>query len=764
MPVPLHYSNSIPASRANQQFRCQEPAYSDGWHRKRLGQPPSSESFRSFTEKRSDLGSYKRNIGNVPTLYNIDTKEPLPVSRPKDAWSATSTEVSSPEIHRDSLESRNLPLWWTATLAVVPVLAFTVTFIAIVAVHRVQRDMTSPFDDIKVSKRDWVTLLVQFSPTRLVFVAGFGSTIAPLLLGSLMTLWHYPTARKLFILSSQEHPDKLPTPQQLSMLISLSAGSIDELRKYVLYRCRRFRAKEANMLTASALVLFVSALLAGLVLLADIGIHNFTSTTQISSAVESQTIGANGRGLAPHCIGFSRASNQGLPCSVVADDAIGANAMAFDPGEIILMGRNRSRANTPWTLSDHEDPNQDLLLLLPKIDDLDSDQDFQASTVAISTQCQPMTTQCNVRMNEGSGGPNETYILFNCTDNFRGVLGAPETVAADTITWTSTDSTTPDFNFKLDRNFQYSYFSDSDLTTPYNSIGGVPNSGSDSSSNTSLPDSDLLSTYYLAVAGLVPVQNNADGQSLLQDTPSAFPLPGSPLIAYTLNCTITSYAITYTWSNNYLLTPSDPQNSPLLSITPLQNGTILEIAHGMQATGMPSLSQAQSLASVVSPSMTAFARAYANLHSQDTLALIASVMTPRTNLRQARRETLLVAQIPLWSFIGLIVANFAFVAFSAVLAVRALILVSAPHASDRHGGGNGRSMAAETRDMVAKLSVEGLAAAAFEDRGGKQDPGAIVRDEDEMFEESRIGGASRRIALRRAVGGTVALRIEQPHL
>lgn len=700
-----------------------------------LRHPKSSESVQSFAGRKPVLQNHKRDVGNVPTLYDIDTKEPLPVRNQEKDWSIPSTASSSPVEKVRSSQCKNLPLWWTASLAVVPILAFTITIVVIVVVDRVTSDQTGPFDNTRGSDSDRSSILVNRSATQLVFIAGFSGTLAPMLLGSLMTLWHYPTARRMVALSEQGDPNKLPTPQQLSILIGLSAGSVDELRKYILYRCRRYRAAEAAILTRSALMLFLGVALAGLVLLADVGIHNFTSTISISlSDVLSEPGGAYGRGLSPHCINFDRRANQGLPCTVVADDSVGGNAIAFDSGEIISMQVNSSKVNSAWQLANPGESDQDLTLLMPQTETLQSGRDFIASTIGVATHCSPSTQQCRVRMNEGSG-PNDTYILFNCTDAFRGVLGAPETVAADTISWTRTDDTTPEFNFKLDRNFQYAYFEDASLTRPYNSIGGVPGSGEDSSGEDALPDDDLLVTYRLATAGVVPVQSNKEGLKLIND-PAAVPI-GDSLIAYTLNCSVTAYNVNYTWFKN---------NIQKLSRIEVTNGSILELAHGMQAVGMPSLSQAQSMASLTS-SMVDFARTYANLHSQDTLALIASVMSPRANIQEAQTVDILVANVQIWSFAALLTANAMFIIFSSALAARALL-----HNSP------------EARDMVAKLSVGGLAAAAFEDRNGKQDPGPIVADPDEMFEENRIGMASRRVALRKATGGTVALRIEQPHL
>jgi hypothetical protein len=716
--MPLQFSNTI--SSTNQSLR----------------EHKSSDSFQSFAGRKQTLANYKRDIGNVPTLYNIDTHEPLPICHADKEWSISSTASYSPVDPAGTPYYRNLPLWWTSLVAVVPILAFTIAFVAIVFAKRAIIDYNGPFDDHVGTGNKTSDILVEISATRLVFIAGFSSTLAPMLLGSLMTLWHYPTAMKMVALSNLQDPSKLPTPQQLSILIGLCAGSLDDLRKYVYYHFRRFRAAEATILTKSALVLLVSAMLAGLVLAGDIAVHNYTSTIAVSiSAIQDSPSSSYGRGLAEHCLGFDRIKNQGLPCTVVADASVGANAVAFDSSEIIAMQSNQSKVNSMWQVPDHDNPDQDLVLLMPQTEFLDAERDFIASTIGVGTHCTPSTQRCDVRLNDDA---NNTYVLFNCTENFRGALGAPESFSAVSTSWTRTDATTPDFNFKLDRNFQYAYFSDAGLTTPYNSIGGIPGSGNDSSATLALPDSSLLRTYHLAVAGIIPVQSNSADSTMLSD-PSALALSPS-LIAYTLNCSVSAYSINYTWSTSNILSYTS-------TLSP--NGSILELAHGMQAVGMPSLSQAQSLASLT-PNMTLFARAYANLHSQDTIALISSATSPRRNTHEALRHPLLVAKLPLWAFICSVAANAIFILFACVLAARALL----QHARDPTG----------TRDMVAKLSVEGLAASAFEDRNGKQNPGEVVVDPDDMFEESRIGVASRRVALRKAVGGAMALRIEQPHL
>ena len=198
---------------------------------------------------------------------------------------------------------------------------------------------------------------------------------------------------------------------------------------------------------------------------------------------------------------------------------------------------------------------------------------------------------------------------------------------------------------------------------------------------------------------------------------------------------MTSYDVSYNWINGTI---------DSFNYTATKNGSIIELAHGMQATGMPALSQAQSLASLSNTS-AALARSFADQHSENSLTLIASVMSPRTNGAEAIRENLLVARISTNAFGFLIASNLLYVTFSLVLAIRAW-----------------RMDSPETRDMIARMSVEGLAAMAFEDTIEKRS--RRVNDSKDMFEESRIGDSSRRVGMKPFSGGGHVMFVEQPRI
>ncbi|KAK5057828.1 hypothetical protein LTR84_011829 [Exophiala bonariae] len=671
--------------------------------------------------------------GRAGTLKfdELDINKALPVPE-KAIYLSRRSSFNSLIQTKQEPKFSNLALCWTTFIVTVPILGFTVAVLGFVLKYRLPKTPPHPFLVESDGRKDGLIILIDFSATRLAFIASWSSTLAPMLLGSLMALWHIPTACNLAFLTRVGDVQQLPTPHQLSMLVGLSAGSLDELRKYFLYRINKVKAEQPVLLSRSACVLSMSAVLAALIFCADTAIHTFTSTVSYNrNTIREEPLLSFGRGISPECIDFDRSLNQGLPCTVVADATVGANFIARDSGEIISLGRNVSISNTIWKVTADDLQQGDLMVLMPQATNASVGVEYSASTVGVSTQCIPSTKQCQVRMSEDTS-PEDSYVVFNCTENFRGVLGASPDVAKDSVVWTQTDSTTPDFNVKLDRNFQYAYFSDSEMAQIYNSIGGSPtNSGS--SGDLALPDSKLINPIHLATAGLIPVQNGAAGESLSADA-DVFSLGGS-LIAYSLNCTVTSYDVIYTWVNGSI-------NS--FTYTPTSNGSMIELAHGMQAEGMPSLSQSQSLASL-SDSANGMARSFSNSHSVDALTLIASVMSPRKNTVEATTESLLVTEMSALAFSFLIVSNLLYIIFGVVLAIRAWMA-------------NSR----DSRDMVARLSVEGLSAMALEDTIEKRV--RRVDDTKDMFEESRIGVASRKVGLKAYPGGGHVMTVEQPRL
>jgi hypothetical protein len=114
-------------------------------------------------------------------------------------------------------------------------------------------------------------------------------------------------------------------------------------------------------------------------------------------------------------------------------------------------------------------------------------------------------------------------------------------------------------------------------------------------------------------------------------------------------------------------------------------------------------------------------------------------------MAEATRKDMLITEMSTAAFGFLVGSNLLYVVFGLVLLVRAW----------RHNS-------PDARDMVARLSVEGLSAMAFEDTVEKRV--RRVDDVKDMFEESRIGDSSRKVGLKAFPGGGHVMFVEQPRL
>ena len=455
----------------------------------------AARTLRRLTPVVFHIPSGQRRMGTLH-FEELDFDLEKPVTAPSQSipLSRESSLDSLQSNTKSKSRSLNMGLCWIVTLVGLPMLAFTAALLVLVFIYRLPNSTTHPFGVSTRVSSDRQSILVNYSATRLTFIASWSSTLAPMLLGSLMALWHIPTACKLAASTVHNTASALPTPRQLSILIGLASGSLDELRKYFMYQSARVRAKQPQILTRSVLILVISSIMTFLIFCADTAIHAFTSTVPFSrSQMQVQLSRDFGRGLLGECINFDRETNQGLPCTVIADASVGANVIARNAGEVISLQRNVSSENSIWTVQDEKLKNGDLLILMPQLANIPPDLDYRATTVGVSTQCVPSSRRCDVRLTGGLG-PETSYVVFNCTDHFRGVLGADPSISNNTLVWTHTDSTTPDFNFKYDRNFQYAYFSDPGLDKIYNSIGGnATNDGA--SGELALPNAELIKSY-----------------------------------------------------------------------------------------------------------------------------------------------------------------------------------------------------------------------------------------------------------------------------
>jgi hypothetical protein len=284
-----------------------------------------------------------------------------------------------------------------------------------------------------------------------VFIASRASQVASLLAGPMMTLWTWRATQSLLLLSSEVGATKLPTPDQLSLLVGLCLASLDALWDYTLYRHfrprkNRKRTPVSPVLVRTGLILYLTLFLSGTVLIADTVLHYTTSTINLDDVSVSKQLGGSGRALSETCLQLNRTENNGYPCSrnFVSD----LDTFYREQNEMFYLRHNTSQTSEIRLAPAQGSVLGDIAMLLPQSSTLSPFVDYRASTIGISTHCKPITDKCDF----GVRGTNDAYSGFSCSPYFYGVLGKPAVVANDSTT--TDDPDIPPLAFKLSPNLQ----------------------------------------------------------------------------------------------------------------------------------------------------------------------------------------------------------------------------------------------------------------------------------------------------------------------
>ena len=281
------------------------------------------------------------------------------------------------------------------------------------------------------------------------------------------------------------------------------------------------------------------------------------------------------------------------------------------------------------------------------------------------------------------------HTLFNCTDQFWGVIGAAPN-ASQTFT-KAIDANVPGLAYKPASNLEYGFFNNTQLTLPYNPIGY------DSSGATAFPplsDAELINPIYSAFAGRIGWAWESAGSQLNSDNEMFLPIDDQVFSDFVLNCTITSYEVNLTFTNGSVRA---------MEYEPTKNGSLLEIFHGIQfyvefQTGAPDLQEYLQQVALQNTSQ-ALAKAWGNLYSQKIMSTIGAYTSPRMNVKEQQRRSLLVASVSKAALGALIACSLAYTVLGVILCIVAL-----------------RSSATEVRDLAAQLSLAGLVTSAFGDQ------------------------------------------------
>jgi hypothetical protein len=540
-----------------------------------------------------------------------------------------------------------------------------------------------------------------------------------------MTLWTLPIAQSMWIASTTRQYTRLPTPYQLSLIIGASLASYQRLWTYFGYLLSRNRSKIPRVLHGAAAI-FSSAIVLSLAVFAtDVYLHYTTQTISFDEIADPQQIQSSyGRGLDQYCLDFNRTQNLGFPCSY---DPRGIDPnFSAQQNELFYLQHNMSDTSEIRFVSSNSLPHGDLALLVPQSQSIPPGIDFRASTIGVSSQCKPISTECDMRYGTDDGG---YHTLFNCSENFWGILGKPP-IIADIGGAIAPDASISDLAYKTAANLQYAFFVDESLNTVYNSVGYDPKTYQSTLADTpdvysALPDADLINPIQFAMAGRFSFSAELAGLPLNSD-PGIFVDPDNsrPWADFVLQCSLTSYEVDYTWVQGSV------QNA---SFVPTSNGSLLEIFHGSQFyisinDGGFDL-QDYMLQAALQNTSEQFAKTWANLYSTKILSTMGAYSSSRGTALEQSRTQLLVAKVQISALAALVACSLAYTALGIALGISAC-----------------RASAIDVRDVAAQLSLPGLTAAAF---GGKAGPPGAEGSQvhGTAFGERLVREETRRVAV-----------------
>ncbi|KIX98318.1 uncharacterized protein Z520_05619 [Fonsecaea multimorphosa CBS 102226] len=590
-----------------------------------------------------------------------------------------------------------------ATIICVPIALLAATLLALIYMYKVQ-PVPSLFNPTEASVHGPGFVLVNFAATRLVFVASFLSTLAPLLGSFILSVFALPVSRRLRDASREAKYLNLPTPFQMSLLIGILVASAQQLRSYLWYLVRRRRPSIPPVLHCAASMMLLSLLMAAAVFVADTILHYTTSTVEFDQiSVPPQPNQEFGRGLSEFCLTFNR-TFVGFPCSDTTDSGVVDPNANFEATETNRLFHNTSQLSEIRITATDDVPGADLAYLIPQQESIVPNTDYEASTIGISTTCR--------FVNPASCGMvlwDDYYTNFSCTDMFHGTIGMPPIVSTSLLDPRPPDPYRSFLMYKGAANLMYSFFSDSGMKNIYNTVG-YNDSGLFDLSISPYPNSELVNPFYVGIAARISTTSGqfVSGSEMMAPNNNATFLSDG-VLDFILNCAVASYNVSYTWVDGRLQS---------INAVPTGNGSVLEIYHGslLYATisgGDSDLQDFLTQSALAGDTTESFLQKFGSLYSTKVLAEIGGYTTGRLALAQQLREHMLLSKVPIPPLAMLVALSFCYPLLGLILAVQA------------YWASRGN-----VRDIAAKLSLLGLSQAAFGDKQtGASTNGTTSREE-----------------------------------
>lgn len=488
----------------------------------------------------------------------------------------------------------------------VPLLLLSGVLLGLIFTHRID-SLSSGYGNLQYPAfvADADAYYVDFSATRLITVASWTSTVAPLGPGFLMTLISFPVAYTLRRKSENTEHAQLPTPYQLNILLDLSTARIGALWQWSKYFFWKSRSHQIFAVKLSTFCLVIALGIAYLILAADTWLHVTTSSVNLPILSPSAPSHTYGRTLSQSCRDYtSITSNPIVPCIVhlASSDYIDGVRDAIETINNI-SSTNLVAATTQGNMS--------YSYLAPS--NPRPNVDFRASTVALHTQCQPISKKCNLAAAFGAFTP------YKCTDAFQGDLTRNDSPGGYNIT----------------------FFEDSDLK---------------------VEAQRAVNPFHVGFAGVINTVA-AGNESLYNDPEIVHPLHGGDGII--AQCTVTVYDFTYSYLNGTVTSVT----------TSLADERTTELMIGpMMYTGysFSMMNLALQRASLVNTSQQ-FIDTWASTYNLVTLGLSTGAFDAQLSLEEQTWANLLVARVPKVPLFALLSFNVLFVLYGFVLFIFAML-------------------------------------------------------------------------------------------
>ena len=620
----------------------------------------------------------------------------------------TDTERAVPTPKRNP-HSAVLTIVLGVALPCIPILAITSALLCIIFSHRINvsegvRELRLPHNHTyhdsltKISRiRHYggtAAYYVHYNPTTITTIASWTSRVVPYLSSSIMALVAFFAARHMVARSKSgdDHGSQLPTPEQLSLLITMLGGSgFGPLKDTLVHK---YRKKEKLMapLPAAFSALLVIAFLAIIIPILDSWFGIATRSEVVALLTPTTENFSNfGRRLSsevcpngPKDNGTTNSRSPGAwwPCNAWI-----LPGFELPPMTVGLYEASKYLSGVPTSnkVFNYTDALQHEYLYLGDAAQ-SSTKDFQATTIGVSAQCVPMTHHCYSRSYWSAFGEE-----FDCTPAFGGNL-YQQYLNKSYISEVDFNPASPNVGVAFADD---PHFIDAGGLTLVHAASGDP--VSDAYNVSKLYPRNPLRFGAWAVG--YPASNLDYGGD---DAPL---FPGDEGLYYDddtggtwiFNCSTTFYDIDYTWING-----SVQEFDRTLASDDLAGMFSAPIAFARYRPVIQNAIAAAALTAGNSGSTShAVATTFAREISKTMLAFSFGVMEPKRNLHEQTRELKTLARIPLVPLYLLLATKALYVLAVLVLAIGAYCFTHP----------------AETELVRAQLSVKGLTAAYFNKPG-----------------------------------------------